>query len=92
MSLIQGTRGLIYFVHQFKPTFREAALLDDPEMLAAVTALNQQITGLAPVLNTPSALGFKGLTARQKIAQGKRIPHWRGERRPGFTFPKQSKP
>jgi hypothetical protein len=34
MSLIRGSRGLIYFVHQFKPTFREAALLDDPEMLA----------------------------------------------------------
>ena len=54
MSLIHGSRGLIYFVHQFKPTFREAALLDDPEMLAAVTAINRQIHELAPVLNSPS--------------------------------------
>ncbi len=54
MSLIHGSRGLIYFVHQFKPTFREAALLDDPEMLAAATALNRQITELAPVLNSPT--------------------------------------
>jgi hypothetical protein len=54
MSLIHGSRGLIYFVHQFKPTFREAALLDDSEMLAAVTALNQQISELAPVLNSPT--------------------------------------
>ena len=54
MSLIHGSRGLIYFVHQFKPTFHEAALLDDPEMLAAVTALNRQITELAPVLNSSS--------------------------------------
>ncbi|PYL00676.1 MAG: hypothetical protein DME19_04370 [Verrucomicrobia bacterium] len=54
MSLICGSRGLIFFVHQFKPTFREAALLDDPEMLAAVTALNRQITELAPVLNSPT--------------------------------------
>lgn len=53
MSLIHGSRGLIYFVHQFKPAFREAALLDDPEMLTAVTALNKEITGLAPVLNSP---------------------------------------
>ena len=53
MSLVHGSRGLIYFVHQFKPTFHEAALLDDSEMLAAVTALNRQITGLAPVLNSP---------------------------------------
>jgi hypothetical protein len=57
MSLIHGSRGLIYFVHQFKPTFREAALLDDPEMLAAVTALNRQITELAPVLNRPTERG-----------------------------------
>ena len=54
MSLIHGSRGLIYFVHQFKPTFREAALLDDSEMLAAVTALNHQIVELAPVLNSPT--------------------------------------
>jgi hypothetical protein len=54
MSLIHGSRGLIYFVHQFKPVFREAALLDDPEMLEAVTALNRQILQLAPVLNSPT--------------------------------------
>ena len=54
MALIHGSQGLIYFVHQFKPRFREAALLDDPEMLAAVTALNRQITRLAPVLNSPT--------------------------------------
>jgi hypothetical protein len=52
MSLIHGSRGLIYFVHQFEPTFNEAALLDDAEMLAAVSALNRQIAGLAPVLNS----------------------------------------
>jgi hypothetical protein len=52
MSLIHGSRGLIYFVHQFKPRFREAALFDDPEMLAAVTQLNREISSLAPVLNS----------------------------------------
>jgi hypothetical protein len=55
MSLIRGSRGIIYFVHQFAPEFREAALLDDPEMLAAVTALNREIRDLAPVLNAPTA-------------------------------------
>ncbi len=54
MSLIHGSRGLIYFVHQFEPVFKEAALLDDPETLAAVTAINRQIHELAPVLNSPS--------------------------------------
>ncbi|MBN2582858.1 MAG: beta-galactosidase [Planctomycetes bacterium] len=51
MAIIHGSRGLIYFVHQFNP-FNEAALLDDPEMLAGVTALNRQIQELAPVLNS----------------------------------------
>jgi len=43
MSLIHGPHGLIYFVHQFKPKFIEAALLADPEILAAVSAINRQI-------------------------------------------------
>jgi hypothetical protein len=54
MSLVSGSRGLIYFVHEFKPRFNEAALLSDPEMLAAVTEINQQIRTLAPVLNSPT--------------------------------------
>ena len=54
MSLIHGSRGLIYFVHEWKPLFNQSALLDDPEMLAAVTALNRQIARLAPVLNSPT--------------------------------------
>jgi hypothetical protein len=57
MALIHGSRGLIYFVHQFKPRFNEHALLDDPEMLKAVTVLNRQIHDLAPVLNSPSPSG-----------------------------------
>jgi hypothetical protein len=54
MSLIHGSRGLIYFVHQFTPTFVEAGLLADAKMSAAVTAINREITQLAPVLNSPS--------------------------------------
>jgi hypothetical protein len=54
MSLIHGSIGLIYFVHEWQPKFDEAALLHDPEMLRAVTAINRQITELAPVLNSPT--------------------------------------
>lgn len=57
MSLIHGSTGLIYFVHQFKPKFVEAALLADPEMLRAVTNINRQIHDLAVVLNSPSIEG-----------------------------------
>ena len=54
MSLIHGSRGIIYFVHQFKPAFQEASLLEDKELLPAVTRLNRQIEELAPVLNSPT--------------------------------------
>jgi hypothetical protein len=57
MSLIRGSRGIIYFVHQFKPRFIEAALLVDAPMLAKVTAINHQIQQLAPVLNSATIEG-----------------------------------
>jgi len=57
MSLIHGSQGLIYFVHEWKPRFNEAALLADAEMLAAVTKVNTEIAGLAPVLNSPTLEG-----------------------------------
>ena len=52
MSIIHGSMGLIYFVHEWEPRFNESALLSDPEMLSAVTAINRQIIALAPVLNS----------------------------------------
>jgi len=57
MSIIFGSRGLVYFVHQFSPTFIEPALLEDPEMMEAVTTINNQIHGLAAVINRPSISG-----------------------------------
>jgi hypothetical protein len=54
MSLIHGSMGIIYFVHEWQPKFDESALLSDPEMLAAVTQINRQIAALAPVLNSPT--------------------------------------
>ena len=44
MALIHDAHGIIYFVHQFKPKFIEAALLEDSEMLAAVTAFSTTIS------------------------------------------------
>ena len=54
MSLIHGSSGLIYFVHQFSPKFVEASLLQDADLLAGVTAINKQIQSLAPALNSPT--------------------------------------
>jgi hypothetical protein len=53
MSLIRGSKGIIYFCHEFKPKFIEAGLLADADMVAQVTAVNRQIQELAPLLNSP---------------------------------------
>jgi hypothetical protein len=58
MALIHGSRGIVYFVHQFKPTENEHALLDDPEMLAEVTATNREVRSLAKVLNSSTVSGI----------------------------------
>lgn len=60
MSIIHGSMGLIYFVHEWEPKFNESALLSDPNMLAEVSAINRQITELAPVLNSPTLEGPAG--------------------------------
>jgi hypothetical protein len=52
LSLIHGSSGLIYFVHQFKPNFAEASLLQDADLLAGVTSINKEILSLAPALNS----------------------------------------
>ncbi|HEY7117453.1 MAG TPA: hypothetical protein VH475_12770 [Tepidisphaeraceae bacterium] len=54
MSIIHGSRGLIYFVHQFKPRSTDAALLADPEMSKAVAQVNAQVKSLAAVINSPA--------------------------------------
>jgi ferric-dicitrate binding protein FerR (iron transport regulator) len=57
LGIIHGSTGLVYFVHEWKPRVTDHALLEDPELLAAVTALNRQIRSLAPVLNSPTVKG-----------------------------------
>ena len=56
MSLIHGSQGIIYFVHQLSPTFREDGIFNYPTIVQAVTNINAQVTSLAPVLNSPSIL------------------------------------
>jgi hypothetical protein len=51
MALIHGARGIGYFSHHWNP-FSETGLLEVPEMRDGISAVNAQITLLAPVLNT----------------------------------------
>jgi len=62
MSIVHGSMGLIYFVHEWEPRFNESALLSDARMLSAVTKINRQIAELAPVLNSPTVEGLVSVT------------------------------
>ena len=80
MALIHGSTGLIYFVHEWYPRFNEHALLDDPEMLGAVTAINQQIHELAPVLNRPTvAAGVQVSTSSPEVPVAAMVKHCQGK-------------
>ncbi len=52
MSLISGSMGIIYFVHEWVPDFREDGIFRYDDVVDAVTDINSQITQLAPVLNS----------------------------------------
>ncbi|NKB67113.1 MAG: hypothetical protein GKR89_08640 [Candidatus Latescibacteria bacterium] len=54
MSIIHGSRGIVYFAHEWEPRFVEAGLLADEQMREGVGAINRQIHDLAPVLNSPT--------------------------------------
>ncbi len=57
MAIIHGARGIVYFVHEFSPTFREDAIFRHPEVVNQVAQENELIKALASVLNGPSLSG-----------------------------------
>lgn len=60
-SIINGARGIVYFVHNFGGPCLSNNLLRDQcgdAIRGDVAAVNQQIGRLAPVLNAPSVDGF----------------------------------
>lgn len=54
LSIIHGATGIVYFVHQFKPSFVEASLLENSRLRDAVRRLNARVSSLAPVLKGDS--------------------------------------
>lgn len=63
MALIHGASGFGYFCHSFHPSTDDAALLHDQEMIKGVKAINQQVSALAEVLNSPTTSGFASVTS-----------------------------
>jgi hypothetical protein len=68
MALVHGARGIVWFVHQFDPSFREASALDDPDLLSAMSAVNRQVHELAPVLNSPTVKDGARVTSSDEKA------------------------
>lgn len=58
IALVHGAKGIGYFTHSWDPTYVSGAVLLDTPMVEAITALNNQISALAPILNSPDLLGF----------------------------------
>jgi hypothetical protein len=54
MALVHGSKGIVYFVHEFKPQFREDAIFRYPDIVDEVGNINRSIRSLAPVLNAPN--------------------------------------
>jgi len=63
MALIHGSRGIIYFSHEFQPKFIEAGMFAHPELLKEITAINAQIKELAPVLNSATVKDGASVTS-----------------------------
>jgi len=78
ISIIHGTKGIVYFCHNFKPKFQEAALLEDPAQLANVTKINAQITELAPVINGTNYDGATAASSNEAVPIDILVKNYKG--------------
>jgi len=68
MSIIHGAKGIVYFVHEFAPTFREDAIFRHPDVAREVAQINAVITSLAIPLNSPDLAGQLTVQSNVPIA------------------------
>ena len=68
MALIHGARGIVYFVHEFSPVFREDAIFRHPDVVKEVARQNELIRSLASVLNNPNLDGTVSVQSNIPIA------------------------
>jgi hypothetical protein len=68
MALIHGATGIFYFVHEFKPDFREDAIFRYPDIVEEVTKTSRLIKSLAPVLKGSSIYGTISVSSTTPIA------------------------
>ena len=65
LALIHGSKGIVYFAHEWQPKFAEAGLLQYPAMVRGVTAINRQVQSLARVLHSETIA--KGATVTSSV-------------------------
>jgi len=70
MSIISGSRGIVYFVHQFKPRFVEASWFEDPRLAEAIRKINAQVQGMARIINSPATHDVANVTVRNMRGKG----------------------
>jgi len=68
MSLIHGSTGISYFVHEWKPSFREDAVFRYPDNVQEIARINGQVKSLAPVLNSATLASRVKVDAPVEIA------------------------
>ncbi len=84
MSIVHGSRGLIYFVNQFEPQFVEASVLQDETLLAGLTKINQEVKSLAAVIQSPEQKSLFRLTTAD--AKATIATSWRTHKGKGYCF------
>lgn len=66
MSIINGSRGILYFVHQFEPRFVEATWFESPDIAAAIGRINAEVQGLAKVILSPASSDIASIVVRDE--------------------------
>ena len=69
MSIIHGSMGIMYFVHEWEPSPREDGIFRYPEIVQDVRDINAEVTSLAAVLNSPTVEGGAQVEAAVPVAQ-----------------------
>jgi len=68
MALIHGASGITYFVHEWKPSFREDGVFRYPDTVDEIRRINAQIANLAAVLNSATVPTGVSIDAPIEIA------------------------
>jgi hypothetical protein len=69
IAIINGANGIMYFVHEWQPSFREDGVFRYQDTVAELTKINKQIGELALLLNSPSLEDAADIRAPVEIAR-----------------------